>query len=113
MWSLKYDTNELIYQIETDSQTYTTDLWLPTGRGLREGWSGRLGLVDVNYYIEWIKNKALLYTRGNYSQYPMEMEIQKNKNNSLVLKMGWGHPRFESSSSPISSALALVQLFIK
>jgi len=43
---------------------------LPTGRGLREGWSGRLGLVDVNYYIEWIKNKALLYTIENYIQYP-------------------------------------------
>ena len=112
MWSLKYDTNELIYQIETDSQTYTTDFWLPQERGSGR-WIGGLGLAEANYYTEWIKNKALLYTRGNYSQYPMEMEIQKNKNNSLVLKMGWGHPRFESSSSPISSALALVQLFIK
>ena len=25
-WSLKYDTNEFVY--ETDSQTQTTDLWL-------------------------------------------------------------------------------------
>ena len=31
MWNLKYDTNELIY--ETDSQTQRTDMWLP-----REGW---------------------------------------------------------------------------
>ena len=30
MWNLKYDTNEPIY--ETESQTYKTDLWLPRGR---------------------------------------------------------------------------------
>ena len=29
MCNLKYDTNELIYETETDSQTYRTDLWLP------------------------------------------------------------------------------------
>ena len=33
MWTLKYDTNELIYKTETDSQTQRTDLWLPGGRG--------------------------------------------------------------------------------
>ena len=33
MWNLKYDTNELIYETETDSQTYRTDLWLPRGGG--------------------------------------------------------------------------------
>ena len=27
MWNLKYDTNEPIYKIETDSQTQKTDLW--------------------------------------------------------------------------------------
>ena len=31
MWNLKYDTNELIYKTETDSQTQRTDLWLPRG----------------------------------------------------------------------------------
>ena len=31
MWTLKYDTNELIYEIETDSQTWRTDLWLLRG----------------------------------------------------------------------------------
>ena len=46
MWNLKYDTNEPIYETETDSQTQKTDsqtqrtdLWLPRGRG-----SGRDGL---------------------------------------------------------------------
>ena len=31
MWNLKYDTNELIYKTETDSQTQSTDLRLPSG----------------------------------------------------------------------------------
>jgi len=32
MWNLKYDTNEPIYKIKTNSQTKRTDLWLPRGR---------------------------------------------------------------------------------
>ena len=36
MWNLKYDTNELIYKTERDSQTQRRDLWLP-GVGLG-GW---------------------------------------------------------------------------
>ena len=34
MWNLKYDTNELICETETDSQTQRIDLWLPRGRGV-------------------------------------------------------------------------------
>ena len=50
MWNLNYDTNEPIY--ETESRTQRTDLRLPRGRGLGEGWSGRLGLADVSFYIQ-------------------------------------------------------------
>ena len=32
MWNLKYDTNELIYETEIDSNTYTMDLWSPKKR---------------------------------------------------------------------------------
>ena len=32
MWNIKYDTNELIYETEIDSQIYSTDWWLPRGR---------------------------------------------------------------------------------
>ena len=49
MWNLKYDTNEPIYNAETDPQA-STDLWLPRGRELGEGWRGRLGLANVSYY---------------------------------------------------------------
>ena len=48
MWNLKYDTNEPIYNTETDPQARSTDLWLPRGREL--GWRGRLGLANVSYY---------------------------------------------------------------
>ena len=51
IWNLKYDTNEPIYETETDSRTQRTDFWLPKGSGVGEGWTGSLGLVDANYYI--------------------------------------------------------------
>ena len=52
MRSLKYDTDELLYETVTDSQTQRTDLWLPgVGREV-EGWIGSLGLADTNYYTQ-------------------------------------------------------------
>ena len=50
MWNLKYDTNEPIY--ETETQIQRTDWWLPRGRRLKEKWSGRLVLADVSFYIQ-------------------------------------------------------------
>ena len=52
MWNLKYDTNDLIYETETDSQTQRTDMWLPRGRELGEGWIGSLGLAEANKYTQ-------------------------------------------------------------
>ena len=37
----------------------------------REGRIGNLGLADANYYVEWINNKGLLYSTGNYIQCPV------------------------------------------
>ena len=38
MWNLKKKgTNELIYKAETDSQTLEANLWLPKGKGGKEG----------------------------------------------------------------------------
>ena len=84
MWNLKCGTREHIYVTKTDSQTdnrltdrqqtqtLTTDLWLPRGR--RDG-----GWMDSEFgisrckllHIEWINNKVLLCSTGNYIQYPM------------------------------------------
>ena len=40
MWNLKYDTNELIYQTETHSQTSKTNLWLSKGKEGRDRLGG-------------------------------------------------------------------------
>ena len=37
MWNLKNNTNELIYKTEIDPQTEKTNLWLPKGKGGKEG----------------------------------------------------------------------------
>ena len=37
IWKLKYDTNENIYEAETDSKTSRTDLWFPGGKAQWEG----------------------------------------------------------------------------
>ena len=50
-WNLKHDTNELTYETETDSQTQRTDLLLPRGIWVEEGWIGNLELVEANYCI--------------------------------------------------------------
>ena len=49
MWNLKYDTSELIYETETDSDI--ENRLVVAKVGVREGWSGNLGLSDANYYI--------------------------------------------------------------
>ena len=52
MWNLKYDTNELIYEKETDAQTQKANLMVI--KRLR-GWGEReirsLGLSDTHYYM--------------------------------------------------------------
>ena len=82
MWNLKHDTNEHIYEIETESQTERTDLWLPRGGGVGEGWSESLGLADTN--IGWI-NKVLLYSTGNYIQYPVINHNGKEYEKSIYM----------------------------
>ena len=71
MWNLKYNTNELIYTAETDSQiiehTYGCQ-----GEGDEGGmdWEFVIRTYKV-LQIEKISNKALLYSTGNYIKYPV------------------------------------------
>ena len=80
MWSLKYNTKWAHLETKTDSQTQRTYLWSPKVRG--KDWN--LGLAGANYniyiyiiyyikilYIGWMNNKGLLYSTGNYIQYPV------------------------------------------
>ena len=55
-------TNELIYKTEAD-------LWLPRFGGGME-WESGVGRYKL-LYREWINNKVLLYSAGNYIQHPI------------------------------------------
>ena len=40
------------------------------GVGVGKGWTGNLELADATVTYEWINNKVLLYSTGNYIQHP-------------------------------------------
>ena len=45
---------------------------------MAKGWIGNLRFEDANYYIEWIDNKVLLYSIGNYIHYHYYSTMEKN-----------------------------------
>ena len=47
MWNLQYDTNELIYEIDSQTQR----LVIVKGKRGWGGWTGSFRLADGNYYI--------------------------------------------------------------
>ena len=70
MWNLKYDINELTYKTEIDIQNQLVVA------------KGQVGICRCNLLsTEWINNKVLLYSTGNYIQYPLvnyhEKEYEK------------------------------------
>ena len=80
MWNLKYDTNEVIHEMETDSQTQRTDLWIAKEEGSGGGMEWEFGISRYKLvYREWINNKVLLHTTGSYIQYS---EINHNEKES-------------------------------
>ena len=50
MWNLNYDTNEPMYERETELQIQRTNCGCQ--ERVREGWTGSLGLVNESYYIQ-------------------------------------------------------------
>ena len=48
MWNLKYDTKESVYET---NRLIVLENRLVIAKGKAEGWSERLGLADVSYYI--------------------------------------------------------------
>jgi len=76
------DTNELIYETEADSQTENR-LVVAKGEVGREGCVGSLGLCKV-VYISWRDNKVLLFSTGNYIQYPVINYIGKKYEKDCV-----------------------------
>ena len=62
MWNLKYDTDELIYETETDSWTKRTDCSCRGGKG-GGGMDWEFGNSRYKlFYVEWIINKVQNYT---------------------------------------------------
>ena len=57
---------------DNNCETWRTDLWLPRERrgGGRMDWEFGISRCKL-LYIEWINNKDLLYSTGNYIQYPV------------------------------------------
>ena len=50
----------------------STDLWLPRGSRGEGKIDWEFGVIRCKLlYIEWINNKVLLYSTGNYIQYPV------------------------------------------
>ena len=69
MWNLNYDTNKHIYETENRPTDTENRLVVATGEG-----KDKLEEFGMNRYtllrIKQINNKDLLYSTGNYTQYP-------------------------------------------
>ena len=65
----KKDTNELIYKIETDSQTQRA-----VTRGIE--WEFEIDTYTM-LYLKQITNKDLLYSTGNSAQYSVVTQMGK------------------------------------
>ena len=69
MWSLKYDTTELVYKTETQRHRGQTCGW--QGGGAKGGIDWEFGISRCKLlHTESINNKVLLYSTGNYIQNP-------------------------------------------
>ena len=70
-WKLRHDASEPIYETESCQRSQTG------GWQGAEGWWGEVSKCKL-LYTEWINNKVLLYSTGNYIQYPiMEKNIKR------------------------------------
>ena len=75
IWNLKYYTNELTFQTETDSQTERTDLWLPRRRG-GMNWEFAISRCKL-VCSKRMNNKALPYSAASDIQHPMISHNEK------------------------------------
>ena len=86
MWDLKYDTNELIYK--TDSDIEHRLVAAKRGSGGRDKLGAGIRRCKL-LYVKQINNKVLLYSTGNYIQYPVIIhngkEYEKNTYISICI----------------------------
>ena len=68
-WSWRKDTSVISGRSKYKS---SPELWFLRGKGSGGGVSWEFGISRCKLvYIEWINNKILLYSPGNYIQYPV------------------------------------------
>ena len=72
MWNLKYNTNEPIYETKNRLTNIENILVVANGEGGGGGkdWEFVVSRCKL-LYVGWINNKVLLYSIGNYIQYPV------------------------------------------
>ena len=79
-WNLKYDTNEANYRNWNRLMDTENRLNLAKRKCVGGAMDWKVGISRCNLlYIEWINNKVLLYSTGNYIQYPMINHSGKKK----------------------------------
>ena len=82
LWNLKYDTDELIYETDSDIEN---KLMVTKGEGDGGGINWEFGISRCKLlYLEWMNNKDLLYNTGNYIQYPVINHNGKKYENENV-----------------------------
>ena len=97
MWNPKYDTNELTYETERDSQTYRRNV-VADGEGSRGGMDWEFGISRCKLScIGRINSKAQLYIPRNYIQNPVI-----DHNGKEYLKRRWSE---SESCSVVSDSL--------
>lgn len=77
MWNLNYDTKELIYETEVDSQTQRADLKLPGGGGGGGmGWEFEISRQTIIPRVD--KQQGPIAYYGELIQYPAINHMKKN-----------------------------------
>ena len=79
MWSLKYDTDVLIYKTKADTPMERTLLRLPSWRRSGAAMKGEFGVSRCRLaHIEWISYMVLLYSARSYIQKPVINHSEKD-----------------------------------
>ena len=74
IWNLKYGTNEPTYKTETvhrhKEHARHCQGWAGWWQARQMNWELEVGKFKL-LYLEWINNKILMHSTGNYTEYPV------------------------------------------
>ena len=93
IWHLKYDTKEPVYKTETLTDTENR-LVMAKEEGGWEGMDWESGVSRCKLqYIGWINHQVLLYSTGNYIQYPGINIMENNIYVCVYNRISWMYSR--------------------